>query len=254
MNLKVTAGLLIVAAIVFVVFLINPFEKEEEAVSRSPWFYQVSEDDIETITVSNNRGDSVSFDKVADFTWAFQNPEGIPPDNVRWGGITLLLSGPGTRRDLTAVQPIIDNPAQYGLDDPHTIVDVGLTAGRQIQFRLGDQTTDGRNVYGQVLGFPDLFIIAGIWGEVISRLAAEPPLPKWAVDRTPENFAELNVYLGNAAERSALATLYFTAHGLSLITRHGVECEHHGILLLMRGVQTQMIMVSQRRATDRSQV
>ena len=51
-----------------------------------------------------------------------------------------------------------------------------------------------------MIGFEDLFIIAGIWGEVISRLAQEPPLPKWAVERTPENIAELNIYLGNAAE------------------------------------------------------
>ncbi|MCH8061453.1 MAG: hypothetical protein IH861_03010 [Chloroflexi bacterium] len=199
MNFKVTAGLIIVALIVGVVALVNPFKEEEEIRSRSPWFYQVSEEDIETITVTH-KGDSVTFNKVGDYTWAFQNPEGIPPDYVRWGGIPLLLSGPGTRRDLTVVQPIIEDPAQYGLDDPDTIVDVGLTAGRQIQFRLGDQTTDGRHVYGQVLGFPDLFIIAGIWGEVISRLAFEPPLPKWAVERTPDTIAELNVYLGDAAE------------------------------------------------------
>ncbi|MCH7652282.1 MAG: hypothetical protein IIB14_01270 [Chloroflexi bacterium] len=199
MNFKVTAGLILVAVVVGVVALINPFKEEEEVKSRSPWFYQVSEEDIETITVTH-KGDSVSFTKVGDYTWAFQNPEGIPPDHIRWGGIPLLLSGPGTRRDLTIAQPIIEDPAQYGLDDPDTIVDVGLTAGRQIQFRLGDQTTDGQHVYAQVLGFPDLFIIAGIWGEVISRLAFEPPLPKWAVERTPENIAELNVYLGNAAE------------------------------------------------------
>ena len=186
MNFKVTAGLIIVAIIVGVVALVNPFKEEEEIRSRSPWFYQVSEEDIETITVTH-RGDSVSFNKVGDYTWAFQSPEGIPPDYIRWGGIPLLLSGPGTRRDLTIAQPIIEDPAQYGLDDPDTIVDVGLTAGRQIQFRLGDQTTDGQHVYGQVLGFPDLFIIAGIWGEVISRLAFEPRYPSglWSALRRP---------------------------------------------------------------------
>ena len=199
MSFKVTAGLIIVAVIVGFVALINPFKKEEEPRSRSPWFYQVSEEDIETVTITH-KDDSVTFNRVGDYAWAFQDPEGIPPDNNRWGGILLLLSGPGTRRDLTVVQPIIDDPAQYGLDDPDTIVDVGLSAGRLLQFRLGDQTTDGRHVYGQVTGFPDLFIIAGIWGEVISRLAFEPPLPKWAVERTPENIFEMNIYLGNAAD------------------------------------------------------
>ena len=100
----------------------------EKKEAKSPWFYQVAEDDIETISVRYLDDKSVSFYKTEQRTWAFADPDGIPPNYNRWGGITLLLSGPGTRRDLTAVQPIIDDPAQYGLDAPDTIVDVGLTA------------------------------------------------------------------------------------------------------------------------------
>ena len=171
----------------------------EKKAAKSPWFYQVHEDDIQTIGVRYLDDKSVSFYKTADRTWAFADPEGIPPNYNRWGGITLLLSGPGTRRDLTAVQPIIDDPAQYGLDDPDTIVDVGLTANRSVQFRLGDLTTDGRHHYGQVAGFPDLFLIASSWGDVISRLANEPPIPKWYVRRDPTSIVEVNIYFGNPA-------------------------------------------------------
>ena len=222
MNLKATAAIVVAALIVGLVAWTNVFELAitslqedglddyhivqsspgrfelvEKKAERSPWFYQVAEDDIRTITVSYLDGKSVSFYKTEEDTWAFVDPEGIPPNFNRWGGITLLLSGPGTRRDLTAVQPIIDDPVQYGLDDPDTIVDVGLTADRSVQFRLGDLTTDGRHHYGQVLGFPDLFLIASSWGDVISRLANEPPIPKWYVRRQPEEIVELNVYFGN---------------------------------------------------------
>ena len=177
----------------------DAFALIEKKAAKSPWFYQVAEDDIETISVQYLDDKSVSFYKTEGRTWAFTDPEGIPPNYNRWGGITLLLSGPGTRRDLTAVQPIIDDPAQYGLDDPDTIVDVGLTANRSVQFRLGDLTTDGRHHYGQVAGFPDLFLIASSWGDVISRLANEPPIPKWYTDRTPAEIVELNLYFGNPA-------------------------------------------------------
>lgn len=222
MNLKATAAIVVAALVVAIIAWSNVFELAvkrmqegsldnyhvvqdgparfvlvEKKEAKSPWFYQVAEDDIETIRVQYLDDKSVSFYKTEDRTWAFTDPEGIPPNFNRWGGVTLLLSGPGTRRDLTAVQPTIDDPAQYGLDDPNTIVDVGLTADRSVQFRLGDLTTDGRHHYGQVVGFTDLFLIASSWGDVISRLANEPPIPKWYVRREPESIVEVNVYFGN---------------------------------------------------------
>ena len=222
MNLKATLAIVVAALVVGIVAWSNVFEigatrlEEgslenyhvvqrspgrfaliEKKAEKSPWFYQVHEDDIETIMVRYLDDKSVSFFRTEEGTWAFTDPEGIPPNFNRWGGITLLLSGPGTRRDLTAYQPIIDDPVQYGLDDPDTIVNVGLTAGRSVEFRLGDLTTDGRHHYAQVLGFPDLFLIASSWGDVISRLANEPPIPKWYVRRSPLDIVELNVYFGN---------------------------------------------------------
>lgn len=201
MNLMITGALIVVAIIVGAVAWINPFKSELEVQEKSPWFYQVSEDDIETIRV-NYKGKVVSFYKSSDFTWAFDDPEGIPPSFFRWGGITLLLSGPGTKRDLTSFRPIIEDPAQYGLDDPDTIVDVGLTSNRTLQFRLGDVTTDGKHNYSQVVGFPDLFLITSTWVNVVSRIANEPPLPKWYVERNPATIAEVNIHYGDPSLES----------------------------------------------------
>lgn len=198
MNFKITGALIIIAIAIGVVAWINPFEKEEETVVKSPWFYQVSEDDIEKIKI-NYRGSVVSFHKTSKNTWAFDDPEGIPPYFRRWGGITLLLSGPGTKRDLTAVRPVIDDPAEYGLDAPDTIVDVGLTANRSLQFRLGDVTTDGGHHYSQVVGFPDLFLITSSWVDVVSRLAYDPPLPLWHINRHSSIISELNIHYGDPA-------------------------------------------------------
>jgi len=198
MNLKITGALIVIAIIIGAVVYINPFKPEAETTVQSPWFYQIAEDDIETIKV-NYRGTTVSFHKTSKQTWAFDDPEGIPPFFRRWGGITLLLSGPGTKRDLTSARPLIDDPAQYGLDDPDTIVDVGLTSNRSIQFRLGDLTTDGQHNYSQVIGFPDLFLITSTWVDVISRIAYDPPIPMWFVQRHPSTISELNIHYGNPA-------------------------------------------------------
>ena len=196
MNLRVTLALVVVAAAVGVVAYINPFSGDDEKPAKSPWFYQISRDDIQSISLTY-RGDEVGFVRTGQTTWEFASLPTIPPLHHRWGGITTLLSGPQTRRDLTAASPTIDNPAQYGLDNPETIVNVGLTADRQLEFRLGDKTTDGGHHYAQVLGFPQLFIISAAWGDVIARLVTEPPFPRWYIKRHPDEIGELNLYLGD---------------------------------------------------------
>ncbi len=201
MNLRVTIVLVAVAIVVGAVAYINPFKDIPEFEEDSPWFFQLAEEDIETIEVVF-QGDSVKFVKVdvKRYLWEFEEPAGIPPNRDRWGGITLLLSGPRTRRDLTPQKQIIEDPAEYGLDNPSTIVTVGLTQDRNIEFRLGDTTTDGLHHYGQISGFPQLFIIADSWGDVIARLVTEPPIPRWYEERDPESIVEVNLTLGDTRE------------------------------------------------------
>ncbi|MDP6071990.1 MAG: DUF4340 domain-containing protein [SAR202 cluster bacterium] len=198
MNWKATVVLVVGVVIVGIVAYINPFEDEEDAAIKPPWFYQVSMDDINRIKVSTTES-TQSFHMDEDEAWVFDTPVGIPPSQTRWGGIVLLVSGPKTKRDFSEVRTIIEDPAEYGLDQPGLIVEVGLTAGRSVEFRLGAATPDGDFHYGQVSGFTQLFLIAASWGEVLRRIANEPPIPKWFVKRTPESIEEVNVYYGDAA-------------------------------------------------------
>lgn len=195
MSLRTSIAMVLLAIAAGVLVYVNPFAKEEEKVVNPPWFYQVSEDDLETIEVIN--GDNqVKFLKIAERTWAFEDPAGIPPKHERWGGISLLVAGPQVRRNLETTATTIENPEQYGLDEPTIMINVGLSRGRNLNVRLGKKTTDGRHHYGQVIGFPQLFLVVRNWGEVIGRLAAEPPLPKWFVKRNPEDILEVNIYSG----------------------------------------------------------
>ena len=192
-NIKLTISLIGLAVIAIIVYLVNPFSREEEKKIPEPWFYQVHVDDMTSIQI-DHQGETAAFVKTKSDSWAFDMPELIPPDHNRWGGIDFILGGPQTRRDLSETKIIIEDASEYGLDNPHTIVTIGLTLERSVQFSLGDKTTDGEHHYGKVTGFPQLFLIADSWGDVISRLATEPPYPKWFVKRDPSTIDEVNIF------------------------------------------------------------
>ena len=192
MNIKYTISLLFIAIIAGIVYVIDPFNTEEAKVVK-PWFYQVHVDDMMGISI-DHMGDNTSFVRTKSNTWAFNTDQLLPPDRIRWGAVDFLLGGPQTKRDLSETTVIIDNPAQYGLDQPHTTVTIDLTLNRTLQFKLGDKTTDGNHHYGQVTGFPQLFLIADVWGDIIARMVTEPPLPQWYTLLTPDRIDEINVY------------------------------------------------------------
>ena len=63
MNWKFTVALVVVAVAIGAVVYFNPFAGEEERAEKSPWFYQVSFDDITHIQVRS--GENVeSFTKI----------------------------------------------------------------------------------------------------------------------------------------------------------------------------------------------
>jgi hypothetical protein len=188
--------LVAVAIAVAVVAYINPFKSTGEGRITQPWFYQVEMDDIDFIEVTH-LGESRKFIRSERYAWAFVDPPNIPPSRRRWGGLQLLVSGPQTRRDLTATSITLDDLSEYGLGDPETVIDVGLFGERHLQVRLGNETVDGFHHYGQVIGFPEMFLIADAWGDVLTRLVTDPPYPKWYIRREPDSIVELVVYMGD---------------------------------------------------------
>ena len=210
MNLKITIGLLSVAVAIGIVALINPFKSEEETVDKSPWFYQVAQEDIRVIEVTH-LGKHVRFVKTGK-AWAFEEPAslvGFPPAWELFQGTELILSGPRTQRDLTIAAATIDDPSQYGLDDPKTIVDVELTSDRHLTFKLGDETTSGEHYYGEVVGFPQLYLVVKIWGDVVARLARELPLPAWYVERDIDDIVAARIFRSDLEPEEGEATLEF---------------------------------------------
>lgn len=225
MNLRVTIFLIAVGVAIGVVVWVNPFSSSPEEEPDAPWFYQVSETDIDIIEV-RHRGESVRFLRDEERNWQFEGLTGVAPRRERWGGMVLILTGPRSRRLL---QEQIDNPAQYGLSTPETEVRVKLSDGRDINVLLGDLTTDGKHHYGQVAGFNQLFLITSTWGEVLSRLVREPPLPKWFVQREPDDILELSIIKGEHHGGDSSWLQFKIRDGEWTVQRHGVDTKWVGL-------------------------
>jgi hypothetical protein len=160
-----------VAGYVFFVQLKQTPEAKEEP----PWFYNVDMSDMSRIAISA-QGEEAVFSLGGDDHWHLGKSEGLPVSLERWGGITLLLSGPKSSR-LLDEQPTDLEP--YGLDLPPTSIEVKLKDGRTHRVLLGFPTPDGEGTYSQVEGFPQVYTIFGGWREVLTRLITEPPYPEW---------------------------------------------------------------------------
>ncbi len=175
MKVRSTITLIVLAVVVGVIVLVNPFKKQPEVKQDPPWFYNVTSDDISQIEITT-RFSSETFIKVAPGQWHFEEPEGIPVNNERWSGIPLLLSGPQSQRIL---YDSIDDPDNFGLARPTAAINVSLSNQEVLTVILGDETPDGAAHYAQMKGFPQLFLIDSSWGQVLTRIVDVPPIPKW---------------------------------------------------------------------------
>ena len=96
----------------------------------------------------------------------------------KWAGTPLLLSGPKVNRVLGET---IENPAQYGLDPPDSIIKITEETGLSYEFWLGNGTPDlddeGRSRYNymSLAGDTQLFTVPEIWARVVNCLAVNPP-------------------------------------------------------------------------------
>lgn len=193
MNTTATAALLIILAIVaglwFFVFQAGEAEREP---SDNFWFYKVEENDIELISVKTEDTDEV-FSYREGAGWFFDGEKQPPVDQARWGGVTLVLSGPQVRRVLAEE---IENYDTYGLDPPTTVLELGLDGGQSMEMYLGKLTPDGSGYYAYQRDDDNLYVIESVWGQVLRRLAFEPPYPQWFYRLDPNRVLYLGVTKG----------------------------------------------------------
>ncbi len=175
MNVRLTILLAVVAVMIGATWAIIEFTDvvfREEDDPDEPWLYHIDEGDITFIEVIHGgQGAQYSRDPASHLWRILGDPE-FPVFQRRWGGTPLLLSGPRVNRGLKTT---IEDPAQYGLDPPETIVRVADYAGNNVEFHMGIPTPDGGNQYARLVGDEALYTVPAVWADVVNRLALDPP-------------------------------------------------------------------------------
>ena len=175
MNVRLTILLAVLAAMIASTWAIIEFTdlvSRGEQQQDEPWLFKIDETDIAYIEVVY-QDEAIEFAREpGSHQWSIVGDPSYPVFHERWAGTTLLLSGPRVDRGL---KQTIDDPAQYGLDPPESIVRVTDIAGNSFEFHMGKPTPDGRNQYVRLVGDEALFTVASVWADVVNRLAYDPP-------------------------------------------------------------------------------
>lgn len=205
MNVRLTLLLAVLAAMIASTWAIIEFTdlvSRDEPDQQEPWLFKIDETDIAHIEVVY-QDETVEFARQpGSHKWEIVGDPNYPVFQERWAGTTLLLSGPRVNRGLAQT---IEDPAQYGLEPPESIVRVTDIVGNSFEFHMGSPTPDGNNQYARLVGDESLYTVPSIWAEVVNRLAYDPPYGRlYRVDIAQVTVVEVKAddqtavyYLGN---------------------------------------------------------
>ena len=167
---------------------------QTERAERPPFFFTLSPDDLRHISISSAENSTSWHFREDDRRWYFDDAKDVPTSLYRWGGITQLLGGPRSQREL---KKTIDNPALYGLDNPKLSITVRLRDDRELTVEMGNLTADGGAHYASQSGYDQLYTVDYSWGNVMLRLVDEPPYPEWFYTMDPSEATEVLLFEGN---------------------------------------------------------
>ncbi len=189
MNLRLLLVLLILVSLSSIVVTFIVTDQSIDRVSGGPpFFYTIPETDIVRLDIDSPTGVmGFELDQKNNY-WIFAGDETMPVDRQRWNGITTLLGGPRSQREL---ESSFGDPSLYGLETPDTSVTIGLKDGSFVRLFLGDETPDRSGNYARIEGFPQLVLVSSAWGEVLNGLIADPPIPQWRFDLNVADVTEV---------------------------------------------------------------
>ena len=165
--------MLILLLAVVLIAAIGYFQTRDTPPTRvaPPFFYEIEAVDIVSVRVEQgNTVESFVWDEGVGY-WRFDDETKAGVDEERWGGMPVLLAGPRVERTLPGSLALGD----LGLDPPIITAFIGLESGGEFKVLIGQLTPNGGSHYVKHSSSDTVYLVDASWGDVISRLATEPP-------------------------------------------------------------------------------
>ncbi|MFC1899239.1 DUF4340 domain-containing protein [Chloroflexota bacterium] len=150
-----------------------------EEIETTIYAWELDMREIERVDIKLPRAEQeTSFIRIPDddkFPWYFDDEEQSLVDSARWGGgITLILSGPGTKR-IISKDTSLEKLTEYGLIDPQMEIVVTIENGDALNITVGDSTPDNSAYYVQIPDTTDVALVDYSWYDVLEALVKDPP-------------------------------------------------------------------------------
>ena len=172
MNRKETIVLGLIFAVVLIAAIVYSQTRSTPPGRMAlPFFYEIDASDIVSVRVEQGQlVESFVWDGEEE-QWRFDDETEQVVDEERWGGMPVLLAGPRIERTLPTGLDLV----AVGLDPPMTTVIIGLEPGGEVRVLIGRLTPNGRAHYVKQADNDTVFLVNAAWGNVISKVATEPP-------------------------------------------------------------------------------
>lgn len=170
---KGAISLLIGLAVIGTYVLVQALNEDPPLVPTETFIYSIDQRDITSVEITHDGNTRRFMWDEGSGEWVFDDAQRSPVAQDRWGGIPLLLSGPRVQRVLSVDEADL---WRYGLDNPRTVIRLGLSNGQLLTVLIGIPSPDGENDYVMQEGSSHIVLIDQSWHGVLARLATIPPV------------------------------------------------------------------------------
>ncbi len=179
MNLKVTAGFLVVLALLAAVvvgldrFKVGQSQATAEAAQDEALAIYQFDDRQATAFVARSGDKTVRFEKDGESNWKIAGSE-EPPNKT---ALTSLLIRMSQLRGTKRVGETGGDLKQFGLAEPKVEATAELADGTTYTLQLGDTTPTGTGTYARKADGSDVFVVPTQFPNDVQRLANDPKEP-----------------------------------------------------------------------------
>lgn len=167
-------GLLIATAVLAVlaaaVWWSNRHKKEDTEPKKPPELWSVSQDDIVSVEIVRREGERTRIEKGQDGVWRITAPEPLPGDR---DAISSLVSAAAKIEADKVVEEKPEDPAVFGLKEPHARIIVTTKDGRRRTLLLGDDAPVGGGAFAQPEGDPKVYLLTSWVKSGLDKLAVD---------------------------------------------------------------------------------